>query len=49
MRCIDSIQAAGDVLRGTGQSADMNKKKTRLWNYMMKKINSIHGNNRDVK
>ena len=27
----------------------MNKKKTRLWNDVMKKINSIHGNNRDVK
>ena len=44
-----AIQAAEDVLRGTGQSADMNKKKTRLWKDVMKKINSIHGNNRDVK
>ena len=37
---IEAIQAAGDVLRGTGQSADMNKKKTRLWNDVMNKINS---------
>ena len=46
---IEAIQAAGDVLRSTGQSADMNNKKTRLWNDVMKKINSILGNNRDVK
>ena len=46
---IEAIQAAGDVLRSTGQRADMNNKKTRLWNDVMNKINSIHGNNRDVK
>ena len=38
----------GDVLRGTGQSADINKK-MRLWKDVMKNINTIHGNNRDVK
>ena len=46
---IEAIQAAGDVLRGTGQSANKNLKKTRLWNDVMKKINFIHGNNRDLK
>ena len=46
---IEAIQAAGDVLRGTGQSADINKKKMRLWNDGMKNINSIQGNNLDVK
>ena len=46
---IEAIQAAGDVLRGTSQSADINKKKTRLWNDVINKINSIHGNNRDMK
>ena len=46
---IEAIQGGGDVLRRTSQSADMNKKKTRLWNDVMKKIISIHGNNRDVK
>ena len=46
---IEAIQDAGDVLRGTGQCAEINKKKTRLWNNVMRKINSIHGNNRDVK
>ena len=46
---IEAIQAAGDVLRGTGQSTDMNLKQTRLLNDVMNKINSIHGNNRDVK
>ena len=44
---IEAIQAAGDVLRGTGQSADINKK-MRLWNDVMKNINSIYGNNRNV-
>ena len=46
---IEAIQAAGDVLRSTGKSADINNKKTRLWNDVMNKINSILGNNRDVK
>ena len=46
---IEAIQDAGDILRGTGQCAEINKKKTRLWNNVMRKINSIHGNNRDVK
>ena len=46
---IEAIQDAGDILRGTGQCAEINKKKTRLWNNGMRKINSIHGNNRDVK
>ena len=31
------------------QSTDINKKKMRLWNDVMKNINSIHGNNGDVK
>ena len=39
---IEAIQAAGDVLRGTGEIADMNNKKKRLWNDVMKKINPIH-------
>ena len=30
-------------------STDMNGKKTRLWNDVMNKTNSILGNNRDVK
>ena len=34
-------------MRGT-QSADINKM-MRLWNDVMKNINTIHGNNRDVK
>ena len=46
---IEAIQDAGDLLRGTGQCAEINKKKTRLWNNVMRKVNSIHGNNRDVK
>ena len=36
-------------MRGTGQCAEINKKKTRLSNNVMRKINSIHGNNKDVK
>ena len=46
---IDAIQAAGDLIRGTGQSAEINKKKKALWNGMMSKVNSIHGNSRDIK
>ena len=46
---IEAIQAAGDVLSGTGQSTDMNRKKTRLRNDVTEKINSIHANNQDVK
>ena len=46
---IEATQAAGDVLRGTGQSRDINKKKMRLQNDVMKNINSIHVSNRDVK
>ena len=45
---IEAIQAAGDVLKGTGQSADINNE-MRLGIDVMKNINSIHGNNRDVK
>ena len=36
-------------MRGTGQSADIKEVKKRIWNDVMKKINSIYGNNRDVK
>ena len=46
---IVAIQAVDDALRGTSQSADMNKKEKRLWNDVMNKINFIHGSNRDVK
>ena len=46
---IEASHAAGDILRGTGQSTDMNKKKMRLWNDVMKNINSIDGNSRGVK
>ena len=45
---IDAIQSAGDLLRGTGHFADLNRKKL-LWNDMVGKVNSIHGNNRDVR
>ena len=46
---IDAIQSAGDLLRGTGHCADLNRKKKLLWNDMVGKVISIHGNNRDVK
>ena len=46
---IDAIQSAGDLLRGTGHCPDLNEKKKLLWNDMVRKVNSIHGNNRDVK
>ena len=43
------IEAAEEVLRGTGQSADINKTNMRPWNDVMENINHIYGNNRDVK
>ena len=46
---VEAIQAVGYILRGTGQSAEINKKKTRLWNDVMGEVNSIHGNIRNVK
>ena len=46
---IDAIQAACNLIRGTGQSAEINKKKKALWNGMMSRVNSIHGNNRHIK
>ena len=46
---IEATQAAGDIVRDTVQSAEMNNKKKRLWNDVMKKINSIHGNKQAVK
>ena len=45
----DAIQSAGDILRGTGHCADLNRKKKLLWKDMVGKVNSMHGNNRDVK
>ena len=45
---INEIESAGEVLRGSGNSADINKKKRQLWKDIVTKINSVHGNNRAV-
>ena len=46
---IEAVQTAGDLLKGTGHSANLNQKKKALWKDMATKLNSIHGNHRDVK
>ena len=46
---IEAVQTAGDLLRGTGHSANLNQKKKALWTEIQAKLNSVHGNNRVVK
>ena len=46
---IEAVQTAGDLLRGTGHSANLNQKKKALWTEIQTKLNSVHGNNRVVK
>ena len=46
----EATQASGDLLRGTGQRANIDKKKTRLWNDVMERnIESMHRNTRRLK
>ena len=45
---IDEIESAGETLRGSGNSADINKKKRQLWKDITARVNSIYGNNRTV-
>ena len=46
---IEGVEFAGASLRGSGNSADINKKKKSLWLDILRKVNSIHGNNRGVE
>ena len=45
---INEIESAGEMLRGSGNSADINKKKRQLWKDIAARINSVHGSNRAV-
>ena len=46
---ISEIESAGELLRGSGNSADLNKKKKELWKTIAGKVNAVHGNNRCVE
>ena len=46
---INEIETAGETLRGSGNSADINKKKKHLWKNITAKVNAVYGNNRGVE
>ena len=46
---INEIESAGDILRGSGNSADKNKRRKQIWRDIAAKLNSIHGNGRAVE
>ena len=46
---INEIETAGETLRGSGNSADINKKKKQLWKTITAKVNAVYGNNRGVE
>ena len=46
---INEIDSAGEILRGSGNSADINKKKKQLWKDIATKVNSVYGNNRAIE
>ena len=45
---INEIDSAGEILRGSGNSADINKKKKQLWKDIATKVNSVYGNNQAI-
>ena len=46
---ISEIESNGELLRGSGNSADLNKKKKELWKTITCKVNAVLGNNRGVE
>ena len=48
-KLISEIESAGELLRGSGNSADFKKKKTELWKTIAGKVNAVLGNNRGVE
>ena len=46
---LNEIEAAGETLRGSGNSADINKKKKQLWKTITAKVDTVHGNNMGVE
>ena len=45
---INEIESVGEILRRSGNSAGINKKKRQLWKDIAARINSVHGSNRAV-
>ena len=45
----DEIESAGEILRGSGNSADKNKRRKQIWKDIAAKLNSAHGNGRAVE
>ena len=43
---INEIESAGDILRGSGNSADKNKMRKQIWRDIAAKLNSVRGNGR---
>ena len=46
---INEIESAGEILRGSGNSADKNKRIKQIWKDIAAKLNSAHGNGRAVE
>ena len=46
---INEIESAGEILRGSGNSADKNKRRKQIWRDIATKLNSVHGNGRAVE
>ena len=46
---INEIESAGDILRGSRNSTDKNKRRKQIWRDIAAKLNSIHGNGRAVE
>ena len=46
---INEIESAGEILRGSGNSADKEKKKKQIWREIVVKLNSAYGNGRAVE
>ena len=40
---INEIESAGEILRGSGNSADKNKRRKQIWRDFTAKLNSVHG------
>ena len=46
---INEIESAGEIFRGSGNSAAKNKRRIQIWRDISAKLNSIHGNGRAVE
>ena len=46
---INEIESAGEILRGSGNSADKNKRRKQIWRDIAAKLNSVHGNGRAIE